>query len=448
MAFSVVGYDIGELLGFGAFGEVWAARDLTSGCPVALRRVRVTDVGRRAQVHAAAAVLTGVTHPHLVRQHGVVATDDSVVLVLDHVTGGSLARHLERHGRLTPGEIVTLAVPLAQALAVVHERGLLHGGLTPSAVLLTAEGMPVLSDCGLARLLSLASDGTAADDVRDLAGICWTALAGAPPDTADGRSAAAAWGPAEQRLAAALEAALSADPARRPAAEVLAAAIYAAAPPAPLRFAVRGAAMTGDLADPTGPSPGARHRAVTGSRRRAGTLRGWALVALGGATLTMAALSGLAWAGADPGSPAARPPAPAASPDAPVRDRVHPSWAAVLARLDARRADAFEAGEADLLDGVYSAGSPARRRDRARLGTLVAAGLRAQSLHLRARSVTVRREDPARTLLRVVDVLDPYDLRDAAGALAQHRPGRGATSWLVTLVREPAGWRIYDVVAS
>jgi hypothetical protein len=43
--------------------------------------------------------------------------------VLDHARGGSLAALLSRRGRLTPGEVVTIAAPLAQALAAAHAAG-------------------------------------------------------------------------------------------------------------------------------------------------------------------------------------------------------------------------------------------------------------------------------------------------------------------------------------
>jgi hypothetical protein len=88
------------------------------------------------------------------------------------------------------------------------------------------------------------------------------------------------------------------------------------------------------------------------------------------------------------------------------------------------------------------------RRDQRRLRELIRAGLRAQGLHLRARSVSLRSRSPTRPVLRVTDVLEPYELRSPDGTLVERRPGRGAVSWLVTLSREAGRWRIYDVVAS
>ncbi|TAL15904.1 MAG: serine/threonine protein kinase, partial [Frankiales bacterium] len=186
---SLPGFDVQCLLGFGATGEVWRAVELATGETVALKRLREgadADALRRE-----AALLAGLDTPYVVRLRAVVGS----VLVLDHAAGGSLAALLARRGALDPGEVVTIAAPLAQALAAAHARGLVHGDLTPANVLFTADGMPLLSDLGLARLAGqrLATvDGTAeyvdpavaaggepdaAADVWALAAVCHHLLA-------------------------------------------------------------------------------------------------------------------------------------------------------------------------------------------------------------------------------------------------------------------------------
>ena len=96
-------------------------------------------------------MLAGVQHPHVVRLRGVHGVDDALVLVLDLAPGGSLARLLATRGTLSPGEVVTLGVPLAQALAAVHAQGLVHGDVTPANVLFAADGRPLLGRPGRRR---------------------------------------------------------------------------------------------------------------------------------------------------------------------------------------------------------------------------------------------------------------------------------------------------------
>ena len=151
----VPGYVLEELLGRGGSGQVWRARPRRGGAAVA---VKVLVRGDPAGQVREAALLAELDHPHLVRVHEVVRREvrggpAEVSLVLDLLAGGSLATLLARRGRLRPGEVVTAIAPVAAALAQAHERGIVHGDLSPGNVVFTAEGRPVLTDLGTARLV-------------------------------------------------------------------------------------------------------------------------------------------------------------------------------------------------------------------------------------------------------------------------------------------------------
>ncbi|MEP7179265.1 MAG: serine/threonine-protein kinase, partial [Pseudonocardiales bacterium] len=147
------GYVIEDLLGFGGSGDVWRGRVAASGEPVALKRIKVGDPVRLRSVHTEAALLIALDHPHLIRLHEMVPTDDAVVLVIDLAQGGTLAELLEARGVVTPGEAVTALAPIGAALAYAHNAGVVHGDVTPSNILFTEAGMPLLADLGVARLL-------------------------------------------------------------------------------------------------------------------------------------------------------------------------------------------------------------------------------------------------------------------------------------------------------
>ncbi|WP_138734511.1 serine/threonine-protein kinase, partial [Modestobacter excelsi] len=151
----VPGYVLEELLGRGGSGQVWRARPRGGGPPVA---VKVLVRGDAARQEREAALLGELDHPHLVRLHEVVRREvrggpAEVTLVLDLLAGGSLAALLARRGRLRPGEVVTAVAPVAAALAHAHDRGVVHGDLSPGNVVFTAEGRPVVTDLGTARLV-------------------------------------------------------------------------------------------------------------------------------------------------------------------------------------------------------------------------------------------------------------------------------------------------------
>lgn len=151
----VPGYVLEELLGRGGSGQVWRGRPRGGGAPVAVKVLVRGDPDRQVRE---AALLAELDHPHLVRLHRVVRRESrggaaDIALVLDLLPGGSLAALLARHGRLRPGEVVTAVAPVAAALAHAHERGIVHGDLSPGNIVFTAEGRPVLTDLGTARLV-------------------------------------------------------------------------------------------------------------------------------------------------------------------------------------------------------------------------------------------------------------------------------------------------------
>jgi hypothetical protein len=483
----VPGYDAVELLGYGSGGEVWLARDRTTGTPVALKRLPVgADLAARDRLRREAAVLAGVEHPHVVRLLGVHGDGDALVLVLELAPGGSLARLIATRRRLTPGEVVTVAVPLAQALAAVHTLGLAHGDVTPGNVLFAADGRPLLSDLGVARLLgsparevggtrgyldpAVAAGGPAgpAADVHGLAATCLSALTGRAPYDEHGQRVPVpdAGHPA---LVAALERALAADPADRPTAQQLAVAVYDAAGAEPVRLEhTAGPVGAAPVTDPhvavathqvdphrrppvPEPAPQVRRAwrwpaALDAVRSRGRMVAG---SVLGGIAVLLAAALGIAWAGADDDSTAAvtarRQPTPPAAASTAAPPPEGSGWGATLAALDADRSRAFAAGDAGRLATVYAPGAPALRRDRELLSELAGAGLRAADLRLTVTDVSVLSRGPHRVTLTVTDVMPAYRLVDDDGDLVEERPGRDAETWTVELARADGDWRVYDV---
>ena len=477
------GFDVVELLGFGSTGEVWLARERATGVPVALKRLRAgSDLAARDRLRREAAVLAGVDHPHVVRLRGLHGDGDALVLVLDLAARGSLARLLATRHQLSAAEVVTIAVPLAQALAAVHAQGLVHGDVTPANVLFAADGRPMLSDLGIARLLGSpaaevggtggfldpAGAGTGspgpASDVHGLAATCLAALAGRPAyDELGARLQVPPGTP--PALADALERALAPGPSDRPTAEEFALAVFDSGPAEPVGFdaSVSGgpglvpgavsvaavavppthqAAVRSVVDEPASPAA-ARSRRLPRRPGRLPRVPGRVVAGAAAAALVvgLAVLAGVTWSAADrtpaaagrssdrevrpdsaPSTPAGsgRPAHPAADPAA-----AQSEWAGTLAALDADRSRAFAAGDPERLRTVYASDSPALHRDTAVLRRLTAAGLRAEGLRLAATKVVVAGRSPAQVRLAVTDVMPAYRIVDEGGTVVERRAGRG-----------------------
>jgi eukaryotic-like serine/threonine-protein kinase len=488
---TVPGYRLEALLGRGGSGEVWRAVPRGGGPPVAVKLLASGDPERQARE---AALLGALDHPHLVRLREVVhqprqGTVPRVALVLDLLEGGSLAELLARRGRLRPGEVVTALAPVAAALAVAHEHGVVHGDLSPGNVVFTAEGRPVLTDLGVARVLGEAAAGgvTPADvdptvarggapgpasDVFGVAAAAFHALTGVPPwNAADpaGALAVAAAGElpdlaelapgAPPELVAVVRRGLSAEPAERGSAAAFALDLRHACRPEPVRLPAPGM-DPGELAR-TGAGPATElthprrrleaeppaHRAPTPARRRRWPSR---RLLTGGAAAALVTLAAGVWAGTDrapaasPAAPAAASPLPSAAPAATDRAQVPADaagWREVVAELYRRRATAFATASAAPLAGVYADGSPLLAADRRAVEQLAARGQVLRGFTPMVRTVTALAATPGRAELRLVDSRPASDVV-AAGTVVDHTAARAAAPVRMVLVATPAGWRI------
>jgi serine/threonine protein kinase len=141
-------------------GEVYRARDTTLGRDVALKVLPdnvANDGDRTARFRREAQILASLNHPLIAAIYGIEDSGATPVLVLELVEGVTLAERIAA-GPLPPGEALTIAQQIAQALEAAHERGIVHRDLKPANIKLRPDGTVKVLDFGLARALEPSSD--------------------------------------------------------------------------------------------------------------------------------------------------------------------------------------------------------------------------------------------------------------------------------------------------
>ena len=146
-------YLLGPLLGRGGAAEVYRAHDQVLGRAVAvkifLNGAATTDPRRQ---HREIITLAGFSHPALVTLYNAGEQDGRAFFVMQLVSGRTLADRLREHP-LPAADTTQLGVELADALAYVHARGVIHRDVKPANVLLDEHNRPHLSDFGIATMI-------------------------------------------------------------------------------------------------------------------------------------------------------------------------------------------------------------------------------------------------------------------------------------------------------
>ncbi len=146
-------YKVISGIGAGAMGEVYRAHDTVLNRDVALKLVHpdfchhpdsLTRLRREARALAA------LNHPNVATLHELAEFGDSCGLVMELVSGETLADVLLR-GALPVAEALRLAAQMAAALEAAHERGVTHRDLKPANIKITTDGVVKVLDFGLAK---------------------------------------------------------------------------------------------------------------------------------------------------------------------------------------------------------------------------------------------------------------------------------------------------------
>jgi tRNA A-37 threonylcarbamoyl transferase component Bud32/tetratricopeptide (TPR) repeat protein len=153
--FIAPGFKILGELGHGGMGTVYKARQVRLKRVVALKVIRAdayADRAAAARFHAEAEAAARIQHPNIVQVFEVGEHEGMGYLVLEYVAGGSLNSRLA--GLLQQArDSARLLETLARAIHYAHRHGIVHRDLKPSNILLTDDGVPKISDFGLAKLL-------------------------------------------------------------------------------------------------------------------------------------------------------------------------------------------------------------------------------------------------------------------------------------------------------
>lgn len=146
------GYELDEVIGEGAFAQVWRGRQPVLGRDVAVKQIRpafanAPEFIRRFEVEAQ--IVSSLEHPYIVPLYDYWREPDAAYLVMRMLRGGSLEDRLVK-GPLGASELEAMVFQIGAALRIAHDHGVIHRDVKPANILLDGDGNFFLTDFGIA----------------------------------------------------------------------------------------------------------------------------------------------------------------------------------------------------------------------------------------------------------------------------------------------------------
>ncbi|MCC6364395.1 MAG: protein kinase [Bryobacterales bacterium] len=168
-------YLIGKVLGHGGFGVTYLGWDLNLARKIAIKEYLPSGVAVRTGANSEVIPFSGdsrkdfeygleryldeartvarfQTHPSVVSVLNFFRANGTAYLVMEYLEGTTFERYLDSHGGKTAVDtVLTIMVPVLEALGSVHQQGILHRDISPDNIYITRKWQIKVLDFGAAR---------------------------------------------------------------------------------------------------------------------------------------------------------------------------------------------------------------------------------------------------------------------------------------------------------
>ncbi len=156
-AFVADRYEVVGKIGSGGMSDVYKAKDQILGRYVAIKVLKQEfseDVNFVLKFRTEAQSAAGLEHPNIVNIYDVGSENGLHYIVMEYVEGVTLKTYIEKKGRLTYKEAVSIAIQVGRGMEAAHAKNIIHRDIKPQNILISTEGKAKVTDFGIAKAVS------------------------------------------------------------------------------------------------------------------------------------------------------------------------------------------------------------------------------------------------------------------------------------------------------
>ncbi|ULU14195.1 hypothetical protein L3Y34_016609 [Caenorhabditis briggsae] len=146
-----------QILGKGAFGEVFKARFTASGATASIEVAAKRALGdaKRSKIQEfchEASIQAVLQHENVVAFYGIASLEEPIIVLMELVTGGDLEKLLKSNLKISKVQIIYFAMNIACGMRYIASKNVIHRDLAARNCLITKDLKAKISDFGLSRL--------------------------------------------------------------------------------------------------------------------------------------------------------------------------------------------------------------------------------------------------------------------------------------------------------